>query len=273
MLKYSLAKLGRETGRRRGTFASLPVIVPRLSTERVYEAALRKILKGIAREVRDGIIPAFQAERRQRRTQAAFQQDVEREWFRRLLTLRVELSRVATETVERVFRLEARRHTDSFLANAKRAFGIDLRAVVRQEDLEEYLRAAAGRNASLIQNVSDDLQKRIEQTVYANSIAGNSVKKLREELKTQFGFVEKRARLIARDQTAKLNSDLNRVRQEQAGVTSYVWMTSRDERVRARHKRLDGKQYKWGQSTGAESGLPPGQPVNCRCVARGVVKF
>lgn len=273
MLKYSLAKLGRENGRRRGTSVNLPTISPRLATERAYEAALRKILRGAAKEVRDGIIPAYQVERRQRREQAKLQQDVERDWFRALLALRTELSRVATETVERVLRLEAEKHTDSFLSNAKRVFGIDLRAVVLQEDLEEYLRAAAGRNASLIQNVSDDLQKRIEQAVYANSIAGNSVKTLREQLKTQFGIVDRRARLIARDQTAKLNSDLDRIRQEQAGVTSYTWLTSRDERVRDRHKRLDGKQYKWGERTGAENGLPPGQPVNCRCVARGLVKF
>ena len=96
---------------------------------------------------------------------------------------------------------------------------------------------------------------------------------LRARLKADFGIADKRAALIAQDQTAKLNSDLNRIRQEQAGVTSYEWRTSRDERVRERHRKLDGTVYKWGEPTGAEEGLPPGKPIRCRCVALGVVDF
>mgnify|MGYP000156213867 CR=1 FL=1 len=71
----------------------------------------------------------------------------------------------------------------------------------------------------------------------------------------------------------KFNADLNRIRHEQAGVTEYEWMTSRDERVRARHRKLHGTVYTYGKPTGAESGLPPGQPIRCRCVARAVVRF
>ena len=56
-------------------------------------------------------------------------------------------------------------------------------------------------------------------------------------------------------------------------MTSYTWMTSRDERVRPRHKELDGKEYEYGKPTGAEDGLPPGQPIMCRCVARGIVEI
>jgi uncharacterized protein with gpF-like domain len=39
------------------------------------------------------------------------------------------------------------------------------------------------------------------------------------------------------------------------------------------HRSLDGKVYEYGKPTGAEQGLPPGQPINCRCVARGIVEF
>ena len=159
------------------------------------------------------------------------------------------------------------------MATAKRALGINLSAVVRDEDLADYLQAAVARNTSLIQSLSDDIVKRIEQTVYTNSIAGNSVTTLRKSLQAQFGITDRRARLIARDQTGKFNSDLNKIRQQQAGVTSYVWLTAHDERVRPLHKKLDGNTYKWGEPTGAEEGLPPGQPINCRCVARGVVEF
>ncbi|MBB3565808.1 uncharacterized protein with gpF-like domain [Rhizobium sp. BK512] len=108
------------------------------------------------------------------------------------------------------------------MAKAKRALGINLSAVVRDEDLADYLQAAVARNTSLIQSLSDDIVKRIEQTVYTNGIAGNSVTTLRKSLQAQFGITDRRARLIARDQTGKFNSDLNKIRQQQAGVTSYV---------------------------------------------------
>lgn len=273
MLRYSMAKLGRSAGRKTGTVADLPAIEARLSTEKAYYAALRSMLAQIATETREGIIPLYEAEQKQKRAQRAFTGDASRDWFVRLRALATQLSRIATDTADRLLGLEAQRHTETFVRNAKRAFGIDLSAVVRQEDLEEYLQQAVGRSASLITGLADDVIKRIEQTIYSNSIAGNSVATLRKALQEDFGFGNRRAQLIARDQVSTFNSDLNRVRQEQAGVTSYTWLTSRDERVRERHRRLEGKVYKWGEATGAENGLAPGQPINCRCVARGIVVF
>lgn len=273
MLRYSIAKLGRQAGRKKGSSADLPIIEGRLGTEKAYYSALRSMLAEIATETRQSIIPLYEQEQAAKRAQRAFTGDADQSWFSRLRALIVALQRVSSDTVNRVLTLEASRHTDQFLAAAKKAIGIDLRSVVQQEDLAAYLVEAAGRNTSLITGLADDTLKRIEQTVYNNSIAGNSVTTLRKALQDDFGISDRRAKLIARDQTAKLNSDLSRIRQEQAGVTSYTWTTSRDERVRERHRRLDGKVYKWGEATGAEQGLPPGQPINCRCISRGLVEF
>lgn len=273
MLRYSMSKLGRQAGRAKGTKAELPPIEGRLSTEREYYAALRSMLSEMAKETRESIIPAYQSERTKKRATPALRLDADPSWFNRLSALMLALTRTAQNTVNDILALEAIRHTDTFIEVARRTLGINLRSVVQQEDLGDYLQAAAARNASLIKGLADDVVKRIEQTVYENSIAGNSVATLRANLKEQFDISDRRARLLARDQSSKLNSDLNRIRQEQAGVTEYIWSTSRDERVRERHKRLEGKVYKWGQPTGAEQGLPPGQPINCRCVARGVVVF
>ena len=273
MLRYSIAKLGRQAGRKKGTTADLPIIEGRLGTEKAYYSALRSMLAEMARETRESIIPLYEAELKQKRAERAYTGDAGRDWFVRLRALASQLSRVASDTVERVLGLESQRHTDTFMANAKRALGIDLRSVVQQEDLADYLNAAVSRNVSLITGLADDTLKRIEQTVYNNSIAGNSVVTLRKALQKDFGIGDRRAQLIARDQTATFVSDLTRIRQEQAGVTSYIWTTARDERVRERHRELDGETFKWGEATGAEDGLPPGGPINCRCVARGIVEF
>lgn len=270
MRNYRITSIAKKP---KGTIVELPVIEPRLSAEKEYYSALRLMLTQMAAETRETVIPLYQSEREQERATRSYVGDADRSWFSRLQSLANALQRVASDTANRILDLEVRRHTDTFMATAKRSLGIDLRAVVTQEDLAEYLQTKAAENAALIRSLSEDMVKRIETTVYQNSIAGNSVTTLRKQLTEQFGIADRRARLIATDQTNKLNSDLNRIRQQQAGVTSYKWVTSHDERVRERHRQLDGKTYKWGQATGAEGGLAPGQPIRCRCVARGIVEY
>lgn len=254
--------------RPKGTEARLAPINERVASVIEYRTVLRRLLREIAAEIRLTVIPAYQAHRRDIR----LTQDDE-SWFEPLRRKRVELTRVATQMVRRILDLETQRHTDTFMRSAKAALGIDLDAVIRQEDLEDYLRDALARNASLITSLADDTIKGIEQSVYAAKIGGKSVAKLRKELQMVLGKSSKRADLIAQDQMAKITSDLNERRQAQVGIKEYDWSTSKDERVRSRHRALEGKRYKWGEQTGAEQGLPPGKPIRCRCVAIGVVQF
>lgn len=270
MLRYSLSKLGRSKGRRKGTRAELPTIEGRLSTEREYYAAMRRILTELAKETRESIIPAYQAERRQTRAMASLRLDADQSWFNRMKALAVQLVRVATGTVNTILDLEAIRHTDTFMAQAKRALGIDIGAVVRQEDLEDHLRLAVSRNAALIKSLAEDTVKRIEMTVYENSVAGNSVATLRQKLKEDFGISDRRAQLIARTESSKFNAELNMIRQKQAGITEYIYSTSKDERVRPLHAGYDGKTFKWDVPP---SDGHPGTAPNCRCVSRGIVVF
>lgn len=264
MIRYNLARLAREKGYR-GHAAKMPPIEDRLSARRSYLAALRVMIKAVTVQMRETIITRYRPN--------ALTRDVDADSFRTFREYAAALSRVASQTVERIIGLESQTHTENFMDNARRVFGIDLQAVVRQEDLTEYLELAIERNTSLIKSLSDDMVKRVEQTVIANELNGRSVGELRKALVEQLGIVDRRAKLIARDQTAKLNSDMNRIRQQQAGIDKYEWLTAGDERVRQLHQGLQGKVYKWGESTGAEGGLPPGQPIQCRCVAVAVVSF
>lgn len=261
MIKYDIAAL---TNGRRGRTILNP-IEERLGTVRTYTKLLRKLVRDLAAEVRIGIIPAYRVDRMFR--------DTDENTFQNIRALSIALTRTASATAERILRLEAIRHTDTFADEARKALGIDITSIVRQEDLDDYLRTAVTRNTSLIKSLSDDVVKRVEQTVLQNEIAGRSVKDLKKALVEQLGITDRRAQLIARDQTAKLNSDMNAIRQKQAGIDKYQWTTSQDERVRSLHVGISGREYRWGEQTGAEGGLPPGQPIQCRCTARGIVEF
>jgi SPP1 gp7 family putative phage head morphogenesis protein len=83
---------------------------------------------------------------------------------------------------------------------------------------------------------------------------------------------ENRAKVIARDQTAKMNSAFNQERQQSVGIEKYEWQTSGDERVRDNHADLDGQTFRWddpGPCKGTIDGEPchPGEDIQCRCNA------
>lgn len=267
-------KLNQLVSRPKGTEVILPKIEERLSTIASYQAELNKLLRAIAKEVNNDIIPRYRSELSlQNAERRAVGDSPDRSWFQRLRDLTRQLTTITDATVERILGLEAERHTSTFIASVRRVLGINVSAVVRDEQLDDYLKLAAARNASLITGLTDDTIKKIEQTVLTNFAQGNSVKTLKKALTEQFGMSQNRANLIAFDQTAKLNSDLNKIRQQQAGINEYDWSTSHNERVRPLHRSLDGKRYKYDEPTGAEGGLPPGQPIRCHCIALGVIHF
>lgn len=169
--------------------------------------------------------------------------------------------------------LEGKRHTAQWTKDAKSVMKVDLAAAIREEDLTDYLEQASVRYASLINGLSDDTIKAVAQATTNAVINGHSEKVFREKLSAVMSASDSRMRLIAADQIGKLTGDLNEIRHRQAGIEDYIWRTSQDERVRPRHRHLDGMRYKYGEPTGAEEGLPPGRPIRCRCSAQAVVEW
>jgi SPP1 gp7 family putative phage head morphogenesis protein len=270
MQTFNLGELAaRKTRRRR---VALPPITDSRGAQKEYRKTLRAILRALAKAVREDILPA--AERELAAQKAALTRDAWGEFqFQQLLDLSVTLRIAAEGLVGRILMLEGKRHTEKWQASVRSTLGIDIAAVVREEDIAELVQAALRRNAALIRSLADDVVARVERATYDAILQGKTAKQLRDDLTHQFGVADSRAKLIARDQTAKLTSDLNRIRHQQAGIDRYVWSTSKDERVRPRHQKLDGREYAYSEPTGAEDGLPPGKPIQCRCVARAVVSF
>jgi SPP1 gp7 family putative phage head morphogenesis protein len=130
-------------------------------------------------------------------------------------------------------------------------------------------------NVGLIRDLADDYRRQIEEQVAESLQAGERWEALRDRLVDRYGVAQSRAELIAVDQTLKANADLARVRAQRVGVTSYVWSTSKDERVRPDHAKLDGNTYTYADPpiVDARTGRrePPGRDYRCRCVALPVL--
>lgn len=145
---------------------------------------------------------------------------------------------------------------------------LSVNPIMQEPYLETQLKIFQNQNTDLITKLGSDQKERVQQTLYSNLSQGNGIEKIEEELKKSEGIGENRARLIARDQTNKFNGQLTQLRQQELGITSYVWTTSQDERVRPTHRVLDGESFTWEK--GPKIGHP-GSEINCRCIAQPVI--
>jgi len=118
-------------------------------------------------------------------------------------------------------------------------------------------------NLELIKNVNVEQLQKIKALLYRSLRDGSRASDITRAIAKIMKSSVNRASLIAVDQTLKLNGQLDRVKNENAGIEKYIWRTSKDEAVRAKHRAREGKSYFW--SKGPPGGQNPGQEVHCRC--------
>lgn len=170
--------------------------------------------------------------------------------------------------------------TTSNRTNArKNGTGLGINVYGESAELQENIKLSVAANVSLIESIPDQFLTQVESIVMSNARAGGRPSAISKQLVKQFGITERRAKMIARDQTAKLTGDLNRIRQTAAGFPYFRWVDSDDERVRDRHEFLTehvtayGKGiYRWDNPPLSSEGVPiiPGSDYQCRCIAQPV---
>lgn len=156
----------------------------------------------------------------------------------------------------------------------KRSAGIDVFSGSQQ--MQDHLKAATQQNANLIMSIPNQYIERVGTTVLANMRSGMRPGFIEKALQDEFGVTQNRARMIARDQTAKVQGELAEKQQTGAGFSFFKWQDSSDERVRHRHEEIANKVtaygpgvYSWSNLPLSDKGLPikPGSDYQCRCTA------
>lgn len=155
-----------------------------------------------------------------------------------------------------------------------RSVGIDLYG--GNQELQDYLQAAAFQNAQLIKSIPAQYLEQVQNIVVGNMRQGMRPSYIEGELVKQFGITSRRAKLIASDQHAKIQGEMNKIRQTNSGIEFFTWVTSQDERVRHSHVEVAKRDIGFGPGVFRWDDLPivdgvptfPGQPIRCRCVAR-----
>ena len=127
-------------------------------------------------------------------------------------------------------------------------------------------------NTGLIESLVSEQVDRVRD-VLVDSGAGTRVEEIAKAIRESTDATRSRAALIARDQVLKLNANVAQARHEAAGVTSYIWRTARDERVREDHRVLTARASRRAahRRPAARRASEPGEHYQCRCVAEPII--
>lgn len=150
----------------------------------------------------------------------------------------------------------------------------------------------AREQVTLITKASQDMRDAVARRVRDGVKEGLLAREVTDNIARDLPRISyNRAKIIARDQTAKLNSDLTQGRMADAGLETYIWDTAQDERVRGNpggkyadalpsHWVMQGKICRWdnpavcqneqGEWVSRPPEAPtthPGVAIMCRCVA------
>lgn len=145
------------------------------------------------------------------------------------------------------------------------------------KDVSQALNAIYERNYNLIKTIPQDIKERF-QSVFLNNVNTFDREAIEKQIKVISGISDRRAKVIARDQTQKAVTQYHAAREQNLGFEYYVWETSADEKVstgKGGHRQLQGRIYRYDEDTAIVDSYGnvghPSQRTNCRCRRRAVI--
>lgn len=144
--------------------------------------------------------------------------------------------------------------------------------IIKDKRIYEPLMRKFEENMSKIKNLPVEMYEELRKGyLRGKSFRGSEVEKALYER------MGNRAKLIARTESAKVNTALTEVRSRAVGVKAYMWSTSDDQRVRSSHRLINNVMFFWDDKPTflykAKSGKISemsghcGETPNCRCIS------
>lgn len=240
-----------------------------------YNVELQRIVKSVSRDVNAVVMPVVRNLAPEYQRDAAITLD---SWVD-VLTAALRTVRQRYESpqflalVADIARRFVTTANNSNRRRTERDLGINIYS--DSQTLQDYLAVSTADNVALIKSIPSQYLTQVESIVMANVRAGGRPSNIAKALQQQLGVTERRAKMIARDQVNKINSNLASMRIKDVGFKYFKWETSNDERVRDRHEDVSERVTAYGKGVYrfdnppiVDQNLPqlPGEPIQCRCV-------
>src|SRR5580698_3790536 len=160
--------------------------------------------------------------------------------------------------------------------------GLSLKTGVISQGVKNVSTAIVAENVSLIKTISQDYFKNITGAVMRSITTGNGLADLLPEINKYARTTERKAKLMALDQTRKAYNSINKQRMQNVGVKQFEWVHSYGgAQPRESHIKIDGHIFSFEnlEKEQAALGVPqadrgiPGHAINCRCTMNPVIDF
>lgn len=184
-----------------------------------------------------------------------------RDWDMRMENTQLPLGDILEQVAET--------HLKVLRAAYQAAIGIDIVPVLSEQAVREFMDNKLRENVGLIRHIPHVVGEKLYSSLRELELSRPFDEQAAAQIIYESGYRGRmRLRLIARDQVSKSVGGLQQIRQEQLGLRTYRWLSSRDERVRPEHVANEGRIFEWATppSTGH-----PGQAILCRCRAQPVI--
>ena len=249
---------------------------PPRKVQLAIDAALRSVLKEMAKDVNTT------AEQIEKVMRARPEQIIYK--FREIWRGRYDAEAAAIS--KRWIEVVVAHSRQEFRKSVSQAIGIDVAAVLDGDKVREAAEKAAHEASLLIKKIPEDYLDEVEKAAWAHyrQEPQPEGRTFLEQIQHIGSVSEKRATLIARDQTSKIHSAVNQARNEEAGVEAYIWRTAKDGRVvgnpsglypkvsnedvHGNHYKREGKKFRWDSPP--KDGHP-GIAISCRCYAEPII--
>jgi SPP1 gp7 family putative phage head morphogenesis protein len=148
--------------------------------------------------------------------------------------------------------------------------GLSLKTNLSTQVTKDVLKVAVAENVGLIKSIGDQYLDKIKRSVYKSITTGDGLQTIIKTINSTGEATQRRAELIAKDQTRKVYGQVNSARMQKIGLKKFEWMHSGGgAHPREEHVNMGGKVYSFSNlpvidSRTGERGIP-GQAINCRC--------
>ena len=164
---------------------------------------------------------------------------------------------------------------EQIAVSVQQALGVNIeRFLEDRTDLAQAMKQAVRANVSLIKSIPDQYLDLVEKAVSDHWTVGTRWETLASRIAEIGHMTDRRAELIARDQTSKMAASFETIRHPLLGIDQYEWSDSHDKRVRHSHHDLDGHVIRYDAPPYVDGEYAhAGEPVACRCARRPMIRY
>ena len=146
--------------------------------------------------------------------------------------------------------------------------GQALRAEIAQAPTGRIFSDLMDKQVTLITSLPLEAAERVQRLSTEAMSTGARPAEIMAEIMRIGEVTESRAKLIARTEVSRAQTNLTEARALYVGSEGYVWRTSNDGNVRDTHRAMNGKFVRWDSPPKTDPNLDPyhaGAGPNCRC--------